>query len=65
MIIRNQAKGRGPCHSHDFCDANMVMLKACSLALEVTESEALRMSMLDNSTIPWDLAWKKASLNNF
>lgn len=62
MIILNQTRTNPHvCHSHDFCDANQVMIDAVELAT----GEPFKIQMLGDNSIPWDMAWGKASLSNF
>jgi len=62
--LNDAETSEGVCHSHDFCDANMVMDQACDdlgiAARPYDEDEAVRERATDLWNKAWDLA--KASL---
>jgi hypothetical protein len=56
------------CHSHDFCDANQIMLDACeSLGLRhlCDWSEAETDEEAEIRTGTWNKAWDMAKTNDF
>jgi hypothetical protein len=60
VIPRNRAEADpNVCHSHDFCDANIVMHDACmALGYDALHPAA------ENDTL-WNDAWDIAKRNNF
>ncbi len=64
VIRRNAAHGKG-CASHDFCDANMVMLAALqSLAPEI-DGELDEILHRDDLLALWEEAWAIAKASAF
>lgn len=60
VIARNKRKSKGVCHSHDFCDANMVMLVAWNKIV------AKRLGPTSEAqTLLWNEAWDIAKHNQF
>lgn len=60
VILRNAAEtDTGVCHSHDFCDANMVMEAAF---IAVTGHEPLGDDGMSDETVTlWNAAWNYAA----
>jgi hypothetical protein len=59
-------KSSGICHSHDYCDANMVMAEAMDKVLGVN-MEKDYPDMIQNETIVgiWNAAWSEAHKHGF
>lgn len=63
VIARNSRRpesDKNVCHSHDFCDANMVMLGAWT---ELFDTNPL--DDIDHHADCWNEAWSLAADNNF
>lgn len=56
--LNHKEKSAGVCHSHDFCDANMVMLAAYCGLTKMDEDAAV---LNDEKTVAlWNSAWDLA-----
>ena len=66
-IARNKATNNVMiCHSHDFCDANMVMLEAwCKLNPPNTVDGECDGFFVDDTYDLVNIAWHEAKANNF
>lgn len=59
-------RAAGICHSHDFCDANMVMLAAFAQCEGISEDDACdTATQTDEGTAHWNKAWDIAADNRF
>jgi hypothetical protein len=57
---RNRVEAdRSVCHSHDFCDANMVMYSACQIVFPGCASPE------DVDAVAWNAAWNEAKKRGF
>lgn len=61
MQITNAANGEGVCASHDFCDANMVMLEAFEA---IAGREIDPGTMTDADRDAWSAAWNVARIEH-
>ena len=64
VIARNAACGKG-CASHDFCDANMVMLAALQALAPELEGELDEILHRDDLLALWEEAWAVAKASAF
>lgn len=67
VIERNRAETlRNICHSHDFCDANMIMLAAFAQLLQVDDSHiGVGACSSDMMLRLWSAAWSMAKTSEF
>lgn len=64
VIRRNEIHGKG-CASHDFCDANMVMLAALQSLAPELEDELDEILNRDDLLALWEEAWAIAKASAF
>lgn len=64
VIRRNAIDGKG-CASHDFCDANMVMLAALELLAPELEDQLDVILNRDDLLALWEEAWAIAKASAF
>jgi hypothetical protein len=64
MIERNSAEqSEGVCHSHDFCDANVIMLEAWRAIDAAAELHDITHNQ--RNAAKWGIAWDIAKTNDF
>ena len=66
VLDRNAQQGNsGICHSHDFCDANMVMQTAAKKLGALNFDEADAEEYLNDCCGLWNAAWNEAKATQF